>query len=480
MTDPTFDRQFTAWLEERAQPHAPTGLAADIVERTARSRPRPAWRVPERWFSMPTTIRLALIPRGLLLIFALWLILSLTIAGAAIGGRLEFTQAVLPPAPVTGPTANGLIAFERDGDIFVVEPDGTGERPFIASPGIESGPDWSPDGTRIAYQSSAAEGAPTDIVVANADGTSAVTVATGDLAEFAWSPDGTRIAYLTNDSEGAATDVVVANADGTGATTVATGDLDFATDDFGIHHWSPDGTALILSRTDATRVTPCSQVAWGGDYCGRRIFTAATDGSTGAVQVGDPELDVRGAIWSPDGTRISFAGFDGETIRLYVMDPDGTDVRPVSTSSGTGWSFWTHSWSPDGTQLVAQVEGASGNADIVLVAADGSGDTLVTETPIYESGPAFAVDGSIAWWADRFPKTDPCCTEVLGADGVQAAAPGQGQPSFSPDGRYFLTAPSDAELVALGVDEAVHVVDRDGTITATILTGGLSWQRLAL
>ena len=96
MTDPTFDRLFTAWLDERAQPHAPTGLAADIVERTAGSRPRPAWRVPERWFSMPTTIRLALIPRGLLLLFALWLILSLTVAGAAVGGRLTFTQAVLP------------------------------------------------------------------------------------------------------------------------------------------------------------------------------------------------------------------------------------------------------------------------------------------------------------------------------------------------------------------------------------------------
>jgi hypothetical protein len=92
MTDPAFDRQFSAWLEERAQPHAPTGLEADIVEQTARTRPRPAWRVPERWFSMPTTIRLALIPRTLLMLFALWLILTLTIAGAAIGGRLTFAR----------------------------------------------------------------------------------------------------------------------------------------------------------------------------------------------------------------------------------------------------------------------------------------------------------------------------------------------------------------------------------------------------
>jgi hypothetical protein len=164
MTDPTLDRTFTAWLEERAQPHAPTGLAADIVERTARTRPRPAWRIPERWFSMPTTIRLALIPRDLLLILALWLILALTVAGAAIGGRITFTRAVLP-APVSGPAANGLIAFERDSDIWVVEPDGSGERPLIASPGIQLAPSWSRDGTRIAYWSAETDAGPWDLVV---------------------------------------------------------------------------------------------------------------------------------------------------------------------------------------------------------------------------------------------------------------------------------------------------------------------------
>ena len=245
MTDPSFDRRFTAWLDERVQPHAPTGLAADIVERTARSRPRPAWRIPERWFTMPTSIRLALIPRGLLLLFALWLIVSLTVAGAAIGGRLTFTQAVLPP-PVTGPAANGLIAFERESDIYVVEPDGSAERPLVAGPALEGGPSWSPDGTRIAYQSSAAEGAPTDLMVANADGTGAITVGTvPGIADLDWSLDGTRIAFVTSATEDEPPEVMVANADGTGAITVASGD-------HGVEGWSPDGATLLLDGTDPT------------------------------------------------------------------------------------------------------------------------------------------------------------------------------------------------------------------------------------
>jgi hypothetical protein len=170
MTDPTFDRQFTAWLEERAQPHAPTGLAADIVERTARTRPRPAWRIPERWFTMPTSIRLALVPRGLLLLLTLWLILALTVAGAAIGGRVTFAQALQVPAPVTGPAANGLIAFERAGDIYVIEPDGSDERALIVAPGFQTAPSWSRDGTRIAYWSASTDESPWDLMVANADG----------------------------------------------------------------------------------------------------------------------------------------------------------------------------------------------------------------------------------------------------------------------------------------------------------------------
>jgi Tol biopolymer transport system component len=421
MTDPSFDRLFTAWLDERAPPHAPTGLAADIVERTAGSRPRPAWRVPERWFSMPTTIRLALIPRGLLLLFALWLILSLTVAGAAVGGRLAFTQAVLP-APVTGPAANGLIAFERDGDIHVVEPDGTDEHALIVEPGVQLAPSWSRDGTRIAYWSAATDAGPWDIMVANADGADHVTVASG-LIEAAAGPD-----------------------------------------------WSPDGSALLFAaRTVPSGEAPCLDTTTTEAFCSSRIITAATDGSTGAVAIGDPDLDAKSPAWSPDGSLIAFAGGDAaaSTIRLYLMAADGSDVRPVSTSSGSGWSFDKQDWSPDGTQIVTQVGQSSW--DIILVAADGSGETMVTDTPTADALAAFAVDGSIGWFGDA---AGGCCLQVLDAGGVRSALPGF-VPVWSPDGlRIVTTSPED--------ESSLVVIERDGNIAASIPdAAGPSWQRLA-
>ena len=123
---------------------------------------------------VPVARPLALIPRGFLLLIALGLIIALTVAGLVVGGRLAFTQAVLP-APVTGPAANGLIAFERDGDICGRR----ARRQRRATPHRRPG-DRCPTraglatGTRIAYLSSVTEGAPVDVIVANADGTDPV------------------------------------------------------------------------------------------------------------------------------------------------------------------------------------------------------------------------------------------------------------------------------------------------------------------
>ncbi len=253
MTDPSFDRQFTAWLDERADPNAPAGLAADIIGRTARSRPRRAWRIPERWFSMPTTIRLAFIPRSLvLLLITLWLLLALAVGAATVGGRLSLAPAsVLVPAPVTGPAVNGLIAFERNSDIYVVGPDGTGQRPLITAPGVQVVPAWSRDGTRIAYWSAPATGAPwirMDLVEANADGSDARTVATNVIeTEDAFGPD-----------------------------------------------WSPEGSTLVFSaRTIPRGQAPCTDTATEGELCSMRIFRVPSDGSAEAMPIGDPDLDAR-------------------------------------------------------------------------------------------------------------------------------------------------------------------------------------------
>jgi TolB protein len=47
--------------------------------------------------------------------------------------------------------------------------------------------------------------------------------------------------------------------------------------------------------------------------------------------------------WSPDGTKIIFNSFRGDTVGLYIMNPDGSDERLVTPFSD---SVMQVSWCP--------------------------------------------------------------------------------------------------------------------------------------
>ena len=48
-THDDFDRRLTAWLEATAPAREPESLAERVLARTAATRRRPAWAIPERW-----------------------------------------------------------------------------------------------------------------------------------------------------------------------------------------------------------------------------------------------------------------------------------------------------------------------------------------------------------------------------------------------------------------------------------------------
>ena len=93
-------------------------------------------------------------------------------------------------------------------------------------------PDWSPDGSKIAY----AAGDPGDILVMNADGSDQHTIVGGLTDDFgtAWSPDGGQIAFDRFDDR----TVYVANADGSAVHAVRHFGLQ------AVPAWQPRGNRL--------------------------------------------------------------------------------------------------------------------------------------------------------------------------------------------------------------------------------------------
>jgi len=225
------------------------------------------------------------------------------------------------------------IAFvsDRDGpgqpyigpfQVYVMNADGSGVTRLTHDAASDVVATWSPDGSKIAFWSSTAEGS--HISVMNADG-SGVVALTSDLqggGHPVWSPDGSKIAFSNGQLK-------VMNADGTGATTLTSGYYP---------QWSPDGSKIAFLRENHTNRAPCSQ-----SPCTLSFYVINPDGS-GLVHLehnlfyGSEGEDV-GPSWSPDGSRVAFVSTptSGAGNELFVANADGSGLVNLTQSSGAGY-----------------------------------------------------------------------------------------------------------------------------------------------
>jgi TolB protein len=109
--------------------------------------------------------------------------------------------------------AGSQIAFGHDGDIFVINTDGSGETNLTNSEDRDEHPKFSPDGQQIAWKKSSGDGS--FIYVMNADGSDPKQVTTGgEIHDLEWTVDG-RIFTHWSHPEGLCGNCVV-SADGSG------------------------------------------------------------------------------------------------------------------------------------------------------------------------------------------------------------------------------------------------------------------------
>jgi Tol biopolymer transport system component len=237
-----------------------------------------------------------------------------------------------------------------------------------------------------------------------------------------WSPDGQKIAFDTDRGDAdpgddiAINDVFTMNADRSSVQNV-TGSQGVSGDP----GWSPDGSSITFESDRGAY--PDKQGIYvirpDGTHL-RRITTLPAD----ATEDHAPRF-------SPDGRRIVFTRFNGDqdfgNSALFSVDLGGRHVRQLTSFTiGAGDA----DWSPDGTRIVFEASpNATSRGDVYVIRANGKQPRNLTRNPPTNGSadPVWAPDG----------------TKILFLQGIaQAGDFVLGLATMNPDGtnRHFISA----------------------------------------
>ncbi len=183
---------------------------------------------------------------------------------------------------------------ETDGQICVLNVDGSGIKRIAPENISMTNPIWSPDGRWIAASGQQSPSQPYEIYLVSPGSGEWRKLATDvtSIVGFVWSPDGSQLAIVQSQPVGSTAygTITVVNVDGSGQHDINVGDSlpsDLV--------WSPDGTRILFNAT-------VPGTARAG------VDVVNTDG-TGLREVVPEETGVISVAWSPDGQAIAYTRY---------------------------------------------------------------------------------------------------------------------------------------------------------------------------
>jgi len=309
---------------------------------------------------------------------------------------------------VRGAIPEQRIAYLRDKEyqspylypeLWTMRLDGTDQQ-LVQLPGAHYGqPDWSPDGSMLAFDTDLWGNYVTTralaIAVAARDGsgfrqlTVDPTPSPNILTHWSfdcpdWSPDGSRVSFVANQTVnqlGGASQLMTIAADGTDPRVV----LDMAAADldpfFGAvipitrprscPRWSPNGTQLAFMAKRQYHDVPDPTAYMNA------VYVIGADGSGLTRLWGGAEVSSL-VDWSPDGTRLLFSTYalEGSNYvpQIWSMASDGSDARYLAPFLNGNYMRL----SPDGSRLYQSRESEIPGNTYDFVTTDLSGGDVVT------------------------------------------------------------------------------------------------------
>lgn len=367
------------------------------------------------------------------------------------------TLPTLTPIPTTMPAAtltpigggSGKITFtsDQDGeqDIYVINTDGSNLVELAGDISSKFNPAWTLDGTKVSFSSATENSA--SLYIMDADGSKLAKVLdTSEISSYdqispdyvfgigccssVWSPDGEKIIFKTSRSVGrfgGVGHIHILNLNNNQM-------LDFQVAGWSTVFWSADslkfgvigaedrcgGRWLCVMNIEDGKpvdlksiygVTFPSNLYWSPD--GNKITFAAFLGNSKNMDIYVTDVDFSNPmnitnfltkgqnvkpVWSPDSRKIAFTSCDVDMCELYIANADGSSLVKLTT-----WILGIDNivWSHDSKKII-YVSAENGNSEIYMANSDGSNTLNLTKHPANDSNPVWSPDGTkLAFVSDR-------------------------------------------------------------------------------